>query len=71
MCRGVLARNDNTCDATDTYKRFRRRVFDYWVIFFKQHNLQRMQTAAGSYSLNCSRGKDACTIDVQQDSIWF
>ena len=71
MCRGVLAKNDNTCDATDTYKRFRRRVFDYWVIFFKKHNLQRMQTAAGTYSLNCSRGEDACTIDVKQDSIWF
>ena len=71
MCRGVLATNDNTCDATDNYKRFRRRVFDFWVIFFKQHKLQRMQTAAGTYSLNCSLGDDACTIDVQQDNIWF
>jgi len=71
LCRGVMAKNDNTCDATDNYKRFRRRVFDFWVIFFKQHKLQRMQTAAGTYALNCSQDDDACTIDVHQDNIWF
>ena len=70
ICRGVSAHNDNTCDATPAYKMLRRRVFDYWVIFFQKHGFTRMQTLAGVYLLNCVNAS-LCIIDVRQDQIWF
>jgi glycosyltransferase involved in cell wall biosynthesis len=75
MCRGFVAENDNTCDATPAYKAKRRRVFDYWVHMFRKHKLSRMETAAGSYTLQCLGGAEAadsdCSIDVKQENVWF
>jgi hypothetical protein len=36
LCRGVTAKNDNSCDRTPLYLRKRARVFDFWVIFFRK-----------------------------------
>ena len=75
MCRGLVAQNDNTCDATALYKSKRKRVFDLWVHLFLKHDLTEMRTAAGTYKLVCNPSPPLvpgnCKIDVQQQGIWF
>jgi len=39
LCRGVTAKNDNSCDRTPEYRKLRGRVFDFWVIFFTKVGL--------------------------------
>jgi GT2 family glycosyltransferase len=73
LCRGVSAINDNTCHPKDkAYLDKRMRVFEFWVPMFKKHGLQRMQTEAGNYTMNCdTTGRGNCSISIQQDFIWF
>ena len=60
MCRGFTSYNDNTCNAdSETYKKARKRVFDYWVIVFKKWDINKMITLAGSYTLQCNNDSDS------------
>jgi GT2 family glycosyltransferase len=87
LCRGATSVNDNSCDSTSSYKSKRGRVFDYWVLVFKKWGIDTMKTAAGEYKLMCPAkgekapaeaekeetvpGLEGCSIDVNQENIWF